>query len=615
MSSGEKPATGADTKADEPSQVVYAEGVDGLLRDGEVARVVHTDGTVDLIDAKAIGGDLEVMPKGYFLSANFICTLIAQCLASICAYLGWVLPANTLMLINAELGPSANISWVATLWTMGSSIGFLLVGRLSDMYGRRWIVLGTTVLGLIGCILGSTAQNVEMLIAANLCNGIAAAGQLSFGIFIGELVPNKLRGPVITLIFLSSLPFAVFGPVIARTFFENTASKWRWSYFLGDILGVIALVLYWFFYHPPTYDQLHVQGKTVWQTTMDLDFVGIFLYVSGCVLFLIGLSWGGVAYPWASPQTLCTLLIGVALVAAFIVYEGHFCKVQPLMPPRMFRNIGFSAIVTIATIGSMVYYSLTVLWPVIIGSIYTTDSMEIGWQSSVVGGGMLLGQSIAGFCISYVPKVKYQTITASAISLAFMTSMITISEDRWAVTIALGTVVCTAIGFVENISFPGVTLLWEAQDIGLATGILGSIRGMGGAVAQALYGSVLNNELAKRMPEAIGQAATEAGLPESSVESLLVSMGAGDFSAVPGITDSVISAVTSASKMVYTESFRMVFYTTIPFSVVLLLSSILVPNMEKYLSQNVAKKLQSGKPEKMTAAQEAKNKVEMAETV
>lgn len=108
----------------------------------------------------------------------------------------------------------------------------------------------------------------------------------------------------------------------------------------------------------------------------------------------------------------------------------------------MFRNVAFCGVVTVATIGSMVYYSLTVLWPVLIGSLYTTDSMKIGWDSSVVGGGMLLGQVIAGFFLSYVPKVKWQCIIASSIALAFMTSMTTVSEDRWAATIAIGTVVC-----------------------------------------------------------------------------------------------------------------------------------------------------------------------------
>jgi MFS family permease len=62
------------------------------------------------------------------------------CLASICAYLGWVLPANTLLLINEDIGPSPNLNWVATAWTLGSGIGFLLVGRLSDIFGRKWMV-------------------------------------------------------------------------------------------------------------------------------------------------------------------------------------------------------------------------------------------------------------------------------------------------------------------------------------------------------------------------------------------------------------------------------------------------------------------------------------------
>ena len=70
------------------------------------------------------------------------------------------------------------------------------------------MVMGSTGLGLIGCIVGCTAKSVNALIGANLCNGIAAAGQLSFGIVLGELVPNKMRGPIVTLVFASSAPFA-----------------------------------------------------------------------------------------------------------------------------------------------------------------------------------------------------------------------------------------------------------------------------------------------------------------------------------------------------------------------------------------------------------------------
>src|ERR1700761_2517547 len=114
--------------------------------------------------------------------------------------------------------------------------------------------MAVNVLGLIGCIVGATAQSINQLIGANACNGLAAAGQLSFGIILGELVPNKQRGPIVTLTFFSSMPFAVFGPVIARSFILNTSSAWRWSYYLGIIMEVVALVLYQFLYHPPRFD-------------------------------------------------------------------------------------------------------------------------------------------------------------------------------------------------------------------------------------------------------------------------------------------------------------------------------------------------------------------------
>ena len=79
-------------------------------------------------------------------------------------------------LINEDIGPSKDLNWVATIWTIGSAIGFLLVGRLSDIFGRKWMVMGTSILGLAGCIVGATAKNIDTLVGANLMNGIAAAG-------------------------------------------------------------------------------------------------------------------------------------------------------------------------------------------------------------------------------------------------------------------------------------------------------------------------------------------------------------------------------------------------------------------------------------------------------
>lgn len=267
-------------------------------------------------------------------------------------------------------------------------------------------------------------------------------------------------------------------------------------------------------------------------------------------------------------------------------------KEGALVPPRLFKNIGYVAIVICAVIGAMVYYSMTILWPTIIGTVYTADVVAIGWQSSVVGGGICLGQLFGGFGISYVPKVKWQTVIASVCSMAFVSSLASINADSHTAFIAFGVLGCFFIGYVDNITFPGVTLVIEPQDIGLATGVLGSLRGFGGAVAQALYVSILNTKVTEYLPAYVAPAAVSAGLPTSSLPSLFAGLSTGNFTAVPDITPAIIAAAATQQRRAYIDSFHMVFYATIPFSFILIVAACFVPNMENVLTSNVAKRLQ-----------------------
>ncbi|OQU94367.1 hypothetical protein CLAIMM_00728 [Cladophialophora immunda] len=561
--------------------------------DINVVKSVHVDGTVDLLDRRAIGGDLDEMPRGYFLSAHFLGTVAGVTLGNMSANLGWVMPANTLAIMNAAIGPSPNINWVATAWTLSYGLGVLLYGRLTDIFGRKWITVGLNLLCLIGCVVGGTAQKVEALIGANICTGLAASAQLSSPTILGEIVPNRQRGPIIAFVFFCMTPFAVFGPLIARLFVLHTSAGWRWSYYLGIIISGLATLLLTVFYKPPRYEQLHVHGKSPWQQARELDWGGLFLYTAGLVLFLVGLSWGGQVYPWKSVKVICTIVVGGLTLVALGFYEQYGVKGHGvLMPPRLFKNLGFVALTMTSAIGAMVYFSMTVLWPTIIGAVFTTESIVIGWQSCVVGGGTLLGQVMSGVSLTHVPKVKWQAITASTCAAVFFASLASISPQRHASTIALGVLACFNVGFIDNIGFAGVSLLFEPQDIGLACGVLGSIRTIGGAVAQALYSSIMSTKVASYLPAYVGPAVLEAGLPESSLVPLLQGLATGNLTGVPGLTPEIIATATEEAKRAYANSFRIVFYSTIPFGVILTCFSFFVPNMDKYLHQNVARKLQ-----------------------
>jgi hypothetical protein len=262
------------------------------------------------------------------------------------------------------------------------------------------------------------------------------------------------------------------------------------------------------------------------------------------------------------------------------------------MPPRLFKDVGYVAIVIAACIGAMVYYSMTIVWPTLISTVYTPDVIQVGWESSVVGGGVLLGQLVGGIALSYLPKVKWQCITLAVLTTAFVGSLAALGPDTHTFVITMGTLGCFVIGWIDNITFPGVTLVIEPQDIGLATGVLGSIRALGGAVAQALYVSILTNKATQYVPQYVTPAATGAGLPASSLPLLFKGITTGNFTAVPGITPKIIAATGTAVRDAYVTTFHYVFYATIPFSVLLIVTCCFIPDMDKYLHNNVAKRLQ-----------------------
>lgn len=140
--------------------------------------------------------------------------------------------------------------------------------------------------------------------------------------------------------------------------------------------------------------------------------------------------------------------------------------------------------------------------------------------------------------------------------------------------------------------------------------MLGSLRALAGAVAQALYVSILDNEQKKNLPKYVSPAALDAGLPESSLSQLLQALSAGtSLENIPGATESVIAAAKQASNIAYSESFRIVFYCTIPFSVIMIVSSCFVPNMKDFIHYDVARRLQGD------SNSDSKAEVEMVEHV
>ncbi|KAK7427225.1 hypothetical protein QQZ08_006338 [Neonectria magnoliae] len=536
------------------------------------------------INSAALGDDL---PAGYFYSIHFIGALTGFCLSAISAYIFLILPTNVLTYINADIGPSNYIAWVNIARTLALSFTYTILGRLSDLFGRRWFFIGGNVVALIGIIICAFAQDVDTLIIGSAVYGLGETVQLSFNVAIGELVPNKYRPMVLSFVFLTNAPIATFGPVIARKFIEDPSLGWRWCFYINIIDVGLAIILLFFFYHPPTFDLLH-ERKTKRQMLKELDYLGIFLWTAGLTLFLMGVSWGGKMYPWKSAATISTLLIGALLLVALFVYEAFANLKYPAIPVKFFANRGFMSLVCCASVASMFYYSAVLLWPQQVQALFTKDISYAGWLSCTVASSTALGQIVAGVIVRWGGNVRYWLIGSTFAMVGFVASLASLTPADKNTGVALTILGPFFVGFIELASLALAPLFCAAQDIGLASGLLASIRSAGGSIAVAVYTSILSNRLTDTIPNNVLPAAEKAGLPESRASELLAALTAGDLS---GFSDAVQAAVAGALPNAYAQAFKTVYLASLGFGAIAIIGCLFAKDAKKHLTSKVERRM------------------------
>ncbi|KAI0548937.1 fungal trichothecene efflux pump [Xylaria curta] len=536
---------------------------------------------------EALGDDL---PKGYFYSVGFLGALAGFCLSSISAYIFLLFPTNILSYINADIGPSPYISWVNIGRTLALSFTYTILGRLSDLFGRRWFFIIGNIVALIGIIVCSTAQNINTLIVGSTIYGIGETVQLSFNVAIGELVPNKYRPAVLSFIFGTSAPIAGIGSVISRAIYENPRLGWRWTYHINTIIVAAAIVLLFFFYHPPTFDLLH-ERKTKRQILKQLDYVGSFLWIAGLTLFLIGISVGGTVYPWKSAATLSTIIIGGVLLVILFVYESYVDLEYPAIPVKFFRNRGFISLVACATVATMFYYSAVLLWPQQVKALFTSDIYYGGWLSATVPSATAIGQVAGGFLIKGKINIRYWMIFSTFSMVGFVGSLAALTPDSKSTGIALTLIGPFFVGVIELTALAIAPLFCKPADIGLASGLLASIRSAGGSVAVTVYSTILSNRLKYTVPQNIGPVAIAAGLPEDQVPALTSAVLGGSLAKFPGITDSVLKAVSSVLPTAYSQAFQTVYLASFGFGAIAIIGCLFAKDARDLLTDKVERKM------------------------
>ncbi|KAJ7598373.1 iron permease [Mycena floridula] len=367
-------------------------------------------------------------------------SIIALIIATFISALDLSAVSTALPTITANLKGGSNFVWVGSAYALSSTAFLPLSGKMADIFGRKLIMLGSIILFALGSALAGAAQNMNMLIAARTIQGIGGGSILNMvEIITSDLVPLAERGVYQGIISLTWGFSSAIGPPLGGLIAQKA---WRWLFFMNIPVCVFAFALVARFLtvrHP---------AGSLKEKLVRVDWIGNAIVITGTTLTNIGLAWGGVTYPWGSVKVLVPLVLGIILVAVFVVYEFTVPR-EPTMPYDIFNRTTVTAFFGTALHGiisiSIIYYipvyfqacfgnspvrssvnmlpTALVIVPFGIASGIMTQILKrylpaniIGWALSIVGFGLL---TLLKADSSAAAWAGFQVITAAGIGLLY----------------------------------------------------------------------------------------------------------------------------------------------------------------------------------------------------
>ncbi|OQV00026.1 hypothetical protein CLAIMM_05581 [Cladophialophora immunda] len=493
-------------------------------------------------------------------------------------------------------GSTYNSNWLASSWSLAGSIAFALAGQMSDYFGRRYLLMFGQSLLVLGHIVGATAQSLEQCIAAMVILGFGTGTTFILYPGISEILPNKYRPYGLAWTELNLLPFTTLAPLIAREFVAR--ATWRWIFYLGIITGVISLAGTAAFYFPPARPIREYSRR---QILAQLDYVGLFFYVSGLTLFLLGLGWAGTSYAWNSAHVLAPLLVGAVLFVCTFVWDFSGKARRPLFPRWLFSMVReYTFLLVIIFVTGVVYFTLTTLMPQQIVYTLTSDATLAGVYNIPGGFGGAAGGVFLGGLISKIKHVHWQLTFAIAVQTIFTALQSICWPGQVAKLLVFQLFANAPFAWITLACYITASLHVPQEDLGLALGLIGTFRFLGSAVGTTVFSTILSNRASGSTISRVASAVVPLGYPADKVSSLVSAIADGTTKPL-GLSPEILSKALEGYQLGWADAFRITWLATIPFGIIACGLAIFVRDPSPYFTNHTAVHLEKealGKGEK-----------------
>ncbi|GMG34343.1 unnamed protein product [Aspergillus oryzae] len=416
--------------------------------------------------------------------------------------------------ISAELHSGTGYVWIGGAYLIANAASSNIWANLSDIWGRKPILLTAVALFFGASIICAKAINMPMLIAGRGVQGIAGGGLIQLiTIIISDLFSVRLFLGLIEFIWAIA---GALGPIVGGAFTQSVS--WRWIFWINLPVCGTAFVLLLLFL------DVHNPKTGVLDGIKAVDWFGSFSILGLTVMVLLGLDFGGATFPWSSPKVICLIVFGCLMSLFFIYSEKRLAK-YPLMPLGIFKNRSNMACFIVAFTHGFVtkeaspLHSGLLILPYVLAEaalslaagliIHRTGHyLEVVWTGTalvLLGSGLLIDFNATS---SLAKIICYQIVAGAGCGLLFFPPLLALQSN---------------VPQDENAA---------------ATATFGFIRNMAMAMSVVLGGVIFQNGMDTRQSDLLA-----AGLSDSMVKELTGSEAAANVMVIQSIADTLQRSV------------------------------------------------------------------------
>ena len=405
--------------------------------------------------------------------------VLAVLLAMFLSALDSTIVSPALPTIGAALGGAAFLPWVVSAYFVTSTAVTPLYGKLSDIHGRRPILLIALGLFLIGSILCALSPDMASLIVARALQGVGGGGLMALAqTVIADIASPRERAKYVVYITTVWASASIAGPALGG--FLAQYLSWTLIFWLNLPVGGLAFYVC----------ERLLRDLPQVRRPHKPDWLGGALVIGATVLLMLMLTLGGGQLPWRSPVVIGLGLAGAALGVAFVAHLRR--APEPLIPLDIFANRVVDKAAAAMFFGMLVYISATVYLPLYFELCLGLDPTKSGLALIVVLGASVVGSNFTGLNLPRMTHYKRMGNIGLPVGAAGLAGLALFAPqlDIWG---ALALVLIYGLGL--GALFPTLTVCVQnavdPRDMGAATATLAFVRSLGSALGVAVFGAVI----------------------------------------------------------------------------------------------------------------------------